>query len=126
MGVATLRSALGAGEVGAQLVGVLPDDVGGLVALDAPALGERTDVDGVEAELVVERGDVRDGIRVVARGRERSTVGGAGGEPPALMSAAGMWLNAFTTFDSAKCRWAISEVVVRFSSSSAMRPSRSQ
>ena len=49
--------ALGCRQIRAELVRVLPRDVGRFVALVAPPLGERADVDHVEAELVEECGD---------------------------------------------------------------------
>src|SRR5690349_5672715 len=57
-------------EVVHELRPVLADDVRGAVTLDAPRLAERGDVDGVEAERVVEGGHVLDGLGVVARRRE--------------------------------------------------------
>src|SRR4051794_28751115 len=73
------RSALGAREIGDQLAAVLPDDVRRLVALDAPALRERTGDHRVEAELVVERRHELDRVREVARRREGSATGGPRG-----------------------------------------------
>ncbi len=51
-------------EVRAQLVRVVPLHVAGSVALDAPALGERAEVDDVEPELVDDprHGGAGDGI----------------------------------------------------------------
>ena len=72
-------SAGGAGEVVAELVAVLSHDVRGLIAFHAPALGDRSDVDGVEAERVVQSGHEGHGIRVVGSGRERSPPGRSGG-----------------------------------------------
>ena len=37
-----------------------------------------------------------------------------------------MWLKAFTTFEDGRCSCSRPVVVARFSSSAAMRPSRSQ
>ena len=56
------------GERVAQAVGVEARHVGGGVALGAPALRQGADVDGVEAELVVEPGDQLLGRGIVALG----------------------------------------------------------
>ena len=79
--------------------------VGRGVALHAPALGERPGVDGVEAELVVQR---RDDILGARRRRRRSTSARRFGVPAAapsvVMSPNGMWLNALTTFEAGQVR----------------------
>src|SRR6185312_15015860 len=61
-------------EVCPELLRVLAHDVGWPVALNAPALGERADVDGVETELVVELRHQFDGLRAVTGGGEGSPV----------------------------------------------------
>ena len=71
------RSRGGAGRP-VPLVGGVQEPVRGGVALGPPALGERSEVVGVVADLVEQGGDRRLGARVVTRDRQRAAVGPTG------------------------------------------------
>src|SRR3954467_7926366 len=65
-------------EILSQRLGCTPGTIAGRVALNPPALAERPDIHGVEAELIEERSDCRLRTGVVAGNRERAPVCRAG------------------------------------------------